>query len=533
MIKSRTHRILISDSLLLINDINVFDYFNSRELSFLIDITNDRLDHDFVRLYKEVEYSKYANFLTYETWNEVYQDDLVNLHLYYFLDTLIEKLIDQSDDSNILVSLDIILPSKIGSFLLKKYSGIIKVKQIESFFSLSYLKRNFSPIGLFFNVFRSKLKQSIKGATWLSSSINPNKNRYKDLLVKLNIENYVYFNSFFKTVKAVPNLDFNNYIKFNDIVGFFRIGNRIFNTLNNVKSNSLLFSYLNSMNLMHFGGMYVKEQLVSRAIIDLKPNSIFYTTALNFPPARLMSRLAFNHGVNFYIVACRPMLTRKRLEERVTPIDKNLNKTSYVNGYIVWDKYSKITLINQGIDPNTVYVRQMDFKRDRIYNKSIKNYNLILFTHDVKLNDSLISLFNKVDTSGKWAIRAHPLCSLTSKQLDRINSLFPNYIDISESKLYEIDLTNVVTFSINSTAAVECSSYGSAIVWLPFLNYKSILLLDVMDSIGEIINSFEELTTFMNSLKSKHYRFNLINNSLKAYDEYFLCEDQIYEFKIN
>lgn len=160
----------------------------------------------------------------------------------------------------------------------------------------------------------------------------------------------------------------------------------------------------------------------------------------------------------------------------------------------------------------------------------VTNRFLLLFTHDRSQNDALISVLESVRPAGAWAIRMHPLQPLTTTQEKRLKSVLPEYQDTSNAKMNAIGFHNVIALSINSTAAVEACSYGTGVLWLPFLNFRAIVFDEVMSILGEKVHSTEDLKKTLERFQLDTQRQQLIEACQEAYQKHFVGKDNLDAF---
>ena len=262
-----------------------------------------------------------------------------------------------------------------------------------------------------------------------------------------------------------------------------------------------------------------------------KPKAIFFATANTYSPARLLSRLAFIHEIPFYIVACRPMFTKLRSEERATLADlNNVNGASVCSAHIVWDEFSKKTLVEQGFMKEKVFVLQNKINFLKSTKLELSNGFMILFTHDKKFNDKMLSELSICNLEGPWWYRVHPNKKLTKNQVIQLNTILPNSIDISKTPMNNIQFDSIVVISINSTAAVEAASYGAGILWIPYLNFKSVIFEPVMTILGSIATNSQLLNKEINYLKSLDNKKELVTSCKKAYETFFKSKEKTLNF---
>jgi hypothetical protein len=251
--------------------------------------------------------------------------------------------------------------------------------------------------------------------------------------------------------------------------------------------------------------MMLRSQLIEKALDHLQPKAIIYTTGTTYPPARMMSRLAHKQGIPFIVMACRPMFTPLRPEERLTRVDLDPKANAFVaDDFLVLDEFSKETLIRSGYPAEDIFLHN-PIRTERNYTaqrETVANGLLVLFTNDEELNDKLLRsvLLLQPEMTGHLFIREHSSIPLAQTQREKLSKAFPDHIDISNKSLYDISFSDVIALTVNTTAMVETSRHGCGAVWLRYHNQRSVVYYPVMELLGQVVNSDRDLLAVQESL---------------------------------
>lgn len=377
-----------------------------------------------------------------------------------------------------------------------------------------------------------KETNNFKGKAWLSAPIELKKHRYRQIHSLLtNTFSVAYFHpTHYLDIKSNDpgeNLNFCAYARFGDLTNAIIIAIKAKILARKIPKSNLLNCVICNTPITHYLNMGLRQIWVERAIKNARPKAIFFTTANTYPPARLMSRLAKKYNVPFVQVACRPMYTNTRMEERSIAMDHDeINDARIADYWVVWDKFSCDTLLNQKINRNQIFTvgsKMIDAKKTRLNSDVI-----LLLTHSEALNASFLECWMDYMQSNpvKFAIREHPINRLTSHQLLSLQKL--EFENITSIALDDLDLTDKIVISINSTAPIEFISRGSGVVWLNFLSNNKEIFQEITSKIGTVFNTKEKF--FLNApiiLNSRIERKIIAEKCNQAYQQYFRCENEI------
>lgn len=466
-----------------------------KEKSFHLLKANEKLESDLIQFVDEISRIENAHLAWCQTYYDIRLDDLEGVIYHYY-----QKEIDTNYKTQ--------LPKHTIKFVLAPLNIFISIAS---------------------NFFKSKSlipKQSI----WLSSEQNTNRNRYRHLINNFKDEKICYYNaSHTIDINIESNeysLNFSKLFKFKDLFVAFASVILLKVNLNKNKNNSYVALWVKNQPWTHFFNMAIREIWVDRAIKKYKPKSIFFTTANTYSPARLMSRLAKLNNITFIIVACRPMFTILRPEERACELDLNeVNDARIADFFIVWDLFSKKTLLESKINSDKIYISQ-PVKKTIDSELVLNDEFIVLLTHETKMNDLMIDeLLRIFIKTKKIVIRTHPLCKLTNNQYKKLNPF--EILDISNFAMNSITFNNCIAISINSTAAVEACSYGCGIIWIPYLNERSVIFEPIMSILGSSSNDTQSLKDNISELKSKDKKREFITICLNSYKLNFSGNDSL------
>lgn len=377
-----------------------------------------------------------------------------------------------------------------------------------------------------------KETKNYKGKAWLSAPVELKKHRYRQIYSLLtNTFSISYFHSShyldIKSNSSGENLNFCVYARFGDLTRALIIAIKAKILTWKIPKSNLLNCAIRNTPITHYFNMGLRHIWVERAIKNSRPKAIFFTTANAFPPARLMSRLAKRYNVPFVQVACRPMYTNTRMEERSIAMDLDeINDARIADYWVVWDKFSCDTLLNQKINRNQIFT--VGSKRVDANKTQIKSDVILILTHLEVLNNTFLECWMDYMqlNSVKFAIREHPIKRLTSQQLLSLQQL--EFENITSKPLDDLDLTNKIVISINSTAPIEFISRGSGVIWLNFLSNNEVIFQEITSKIGIVFNTKEKF--FLNApiiLNSDIERKKIAESCNQAYQQYFRSENEL------
>ena len=122
-----------------------------------------------------------------------------------------------------------------------------------------------------------------------------------------------------------------------------------------------------------------------------------------------------------------------------------------------------------------------------------------------------------------FTIRTHPVCKLTSKQIDLLSGF--NFDDCSNWSLGEIDFNNTVSISISSSSAIETAAYGCGVIWLPFLDQRSVIFGEILSKIGYVCLNRFDFEEYIKELNNPNKVKHLIYSTSYQYNKYFAASD--------
>lgn len=524
-------KVIIKGNEFILEGINI----STSQMYSILEASNSNLEKDLEIFIGKIQEIENSHHLWATTWVPLRMDDLEGVALYYYLETVIETLLFKLDQNKRDITLEGDFDGYYKSYLIEKYPSL----KIKRNVTKIYLRRTagyyLGPLKYILNVLFKKLStERVEGRFWLSSPYNITKHRYRHLLDKIKASKIFYSGRLDLPVdsknKGIP-LDLRGYISTKDVLNCIIEGFHLNKEKIKIKPHSLIEYSIKTINILQMTATILKEKSVGNAMKINKPERIFHTTANTFPPARIVARQAYLHNIPFVVIACRPMFTKSRLEERLIDADKHkINKAHVADAYAVWDTYSKNTLIDQGVDPGCIYVTPPDNSRPPTTSpkQRFDDALLLLFTHEENLNQKLIEEFIQLNTSKRIIIRQHPLKSLTKVQYELLRDKFEIISDITSKNYSNLEFINTLAITINSTAIIEAVSHGCGAIWMPYLNSRSLLFFEIMKEMGVIVNNIKDLQTLLNQCEGDLNK--LILACQKMYEIKFKAKDETNEF---
>lgn len=514
-------------------------YFRGKTLTLpvldsILKTSNKALEDDLDTIANRLSEVDNGQHLWATTWVPLRLDDLQGVGLYYFIVEVIEYLkVEQNID-------DIIIRGEIEPYFVKFLNKAYPHIKVKRKLSKLYFRNIFSnSIGPLKYIFKGCLKrkqiQKIKGKIWLSSPINVEKHRYRHLVSSLTSSKVFYAGRLdrgIKTKEMGESMDFSSYITWRDVFHSFKKALVLNTVKTKIQPSTIIDFAVKDIKFQQLVATILKEKSVENAIQEHQPEQIWFTTANTYPPARIISRLAYLNNIPFVVIACRPMFTKARLEERLIKADRNKYNDAHVaNAYAVWDEYSRQTLIGQGVNPGSIYVTSPEISHMVVNNSSkmkLENTLLLLFTHEETLNQKFIDELVQLHSGKDVVLRQHPLKPLTTSQLTQLKNKFNIIKDITSKDYANFEFINTLAITVNSTAIIEAVSHGCGAVWLPYLNSRSLLFFEIMTQLGVIIERIDDLESLLQL--SNNEIDEIIVDCQKTYIRKFSSKDQTFEF---
>lgn len=500
---------------------------------FMLKKSNLKLEQDLDSFVDKIKNVPNGHHLWATTYYPLRFDDLQGLALYYYSIEIIHYLQIKFPAHNIKIKGDV--DEYYLNFIKVKFPKIIFLRIPLKLKIRRHLSYNISPLIYIKNWMGASLKkekeQKEKGGIWLSAPADLKKHRYRHLLDRIEGKKIFFSNDLTKRKnhsKEEDCINFYDYVNKKEIIKTYRISFGLKNYLNNLEPEALLEYQQKSINLFHIWNTVLKERTVEKAISNLEPKLILYTTALTHPPARIVARQAYLKKIPFVVVACRPMFTDLRMEERLTTSDLEKRNDAHVaDAFVVWDKLSKNTLIDQGVPENEVFVAQPEYTPQQIkktYNDSL----LVLLTHEEALNDKLINSILKIKKllKLKLIIRQHPARKVTDSQKLKLLSIDKNYSNCTDLRLNEIIFEKCLAVTINSTVGIEAVQRGCGLVWLPFLNDRALIFKSVMETLGFEAKSQIDFKQFIEKIAEPDLYEKFILKCENSFQIYFEHKDE-------
>lgn len=492
----------------------------------------ERLESDLEFFANKAKFIPNGHHLWATNWYPLRLDDLEGLASEYYIISLIDDFSKNYNQQIITVEGD--LQNHFVDYLKRNYPKII-VKRIFSFSQfVNNIRTQVSPIKYLIKCLKFRNKtNNINAQIWMSSSFDIEKHRYRHLLFAINGRKAYFTGRLEKLVVTKykeESINFREYVNFTDIKKSFVSARKLNRWKKKNKPKTLIDFAIRDNKFQHIFGTIVKEKSIDNALDKNQPTKILFTTANTYSTARIVARQAYLKHIPFIIVACRPMFTKSRLEERLAHPDLlKINDAHVGDYYAVWDKYSKKTLIEQGIKAEKIFITSGNVNVNTLRKQQVlENALLLLFSHEKKLNSQWISELQNLYGTYRIIIREHPLMPLTSEQKLNLNDKFDVIKNITSLDYTNYKFINVIALTVNSTAIIEAVKNGCGAIWMPYLNNRSLLFYEIMMKMGVVMKSYDDLNNFLTQKDS--IRIELIKKCQESYLHFFDADDETFEF---
>ncbi len=386
----------------------------------------------------------------------------------------------------------------------------------------SVIRQQFGPIKYLVNYFisglnfkRPKLNKSVEESAFIFSNYQSNLNRLKDFHSDLNVDNvYILDHSLTKIVDIHSRNEFSTFAY--NIHTIYRALAKTYLFYEQRKEvikgtrNSLFSTYLYKQTFFQTFYVLLRWEAYHKIFERHKPKQIIVSSAFGDPLRRMPLGAASNTSLKTVLFLCRPNLSYLRAEDRlIRPDLLAYNQTSIGDEIVVLDKYSYEYLCDCGISPEIVKVYNFNNKKAPEAKNRFENGVLLLFAHN-KYNDDIIDTLERFINRGLIFnciyFREHPTVKITKNQIKRLKKIASNVINITKFNWVEISFKNVITFTANSTSAIDANVCGAEVAWCPFYTEHSTQFYPIMKKNGYILNSEQEFYNFLQSrLSNKVY----------------------------
>jgi hypothetical protein len=503
------------------------------ELYSILQQANECLEEDLEVAISKIKHFDNGQHLWAMTWTPIRLDDLQGVGLYYFIKEIIDYL--KLNQDKVSITLEGEFDGYFKKYLQKNFSDIT-LKKISSKSHIgTSIVYQLGPLKYIAKAILKKKNQvKINGQVWISAPLNIAKHRYKHLLDRISLTKSFYSGRLDRSVNGENReeaINFMGCLTFSDVFASFRMAIILNRAKRIIKPIKLVDYAIRNSRVQHLVATILKEKSVANAIKTNKPERILFTSANTYPPARIVARQAYLNQIPFIVVACRPMFTAARLEERLINADiLKINDAHVADAYAVWDEYSKQTLMSQGVNEASIYVTNSDLRQiSKTRTKlKFKNSLLILFTFEENLNQKLIEELVLLKKSKEIIIRQHPLKPLTASQFEKLNVNFNIISDITSKDYDTFEFINILAITANSTSIIEAVSHGCGAIWMPYLSSRSLLFFEIMNQLGVMLKNVQDLENLLNS--SDNELQAVISDCQKVYKNKFKAKDQTLEF---
>jgi len=176
---------------------------------------------------------------------------------------------------------------------------------------------------------------------------------------------------------------------------------------------------------------------------------------------------------------------------------------------------SSVLLIFRGALETNPYLIEQECKRI-VLERGSADCLLILLSDSEKVNLNIIDYIKNLETSNFiLLIREHPNLPLSSqsKALGALDlGSWLNCTSWPWSILKSFD--SVIAIAAHSSAGLEAIAYGAVLIWIPFCTDLSVTYATMINSVGEICATKDELRALVASLERNDVYFSVRNSQL-------------------
>lgn len=284
--------------------------------------------------------------------------------------------------------------------------------------------------------------------------------------------------------------------------------------------------YLNQQSFLQTYFVRLKKMAYEEVFKQLYPKCLVVSSTFGDPQKRMPLIAAKQLEIDTILFSCRPFITKMRAEDRILQPDLlEYNKSTLGNHIYVFDKPSYNHLLLSGIlkEKIDIYIPLQNLqKKHKKYHFS--NTILLLFAH-FEYNVSIINIMIELKEKGvkydNLLYREHPSDKLTINQLKSLENISCNLECISTHVWYELELSNVLAITSNSTSGIDAISRGATLLWLPYLTEHSIQFSYMMKNLGYIAENRKDTFEFIiNFLRNKKFAKKIREKSQLDYTNF-------------
>lgn len=288
----------------------------------------------------------------------------------------------------------------------------------------------------------------------------------------------------------------------------------------------LYYNHRSLYNLLLYSDIILAEKCIAKYLDKSNIKTIVQVSTLTKPIYRLLISAAKQRGIEFILVASRSLGPYENAEHLLRCDVKGYNNTHLPDWYIFKDFYSA-----EKVFQRFKHLKEKVLIGGRFVSKHIQTDEinketalLILFNHRKDLS---FKLLKEVQKSGlnklvkKVIIRCHPIFRFERKTIEEH---FPDneIIDITGMDYGLATQYRVIAISGPTTAALEAVQNRLLILWVPYIWDDSVVIDDVMQSVGIINETNKELVQNTETfLTNPDFYFAQLSKDIRYCEQYF------------
>jgi hypothetical protein len=341
----------------------------------------------------------------------------------------------------------------------------------------------------------------------VDSSPNFNNNRYDDIAKVAclygNVKYYAAQHAFVCGIDEEETVVFKKEINLNIILLALLSALKIlvFIKRNRQEMSPGVFYYLNRFkNLILYTDLVIIERCIEKYLDKCDIQKILQVSTLTIPSHRLLISIARKEGIQFINIASRTYGPYECSDMLLEPDIKGYNGTWLPDWFILKDRYSFEKVFERWPQLNDHVLiggrhvgenAQPEFER-----QTLSPALLILFNHKKDLSNRVLHEVIKSGLASQVETIIYRCHHIFVFEEEVIRAAFPDnkIINITGKDYSVLNQYRVVTVCGPTTAAMEVIQVGAIVLWAPWVWDESIIIDDVMRSVGVLNQSLPELT---------------------------------------
>lgn len=467
-----------------------------------------RFNAEIEKVASEFRNHKLGAYLWLYTPDALRGEEMEGLYRFYYLIEIV-KYLQYKNQLEVLV-VEAAVSSQVRGFLSD--TGVkLKVKHFSCF--KSRLIATMQGFKMAYKVIRFNLKclmrrpnKYFKGVL-VDSSPNFNNNRYDDIdkvaelygSVKYFAAQHTFVQGIDEEETVVFKKEISLKIMFMAILSAIKI--LIFIRRNKSEISPGLFQYLNRFrNLVLYTDLIIIERCIKKYLKKCDIQKMLQVSTLTIPSHRLLISIAREKGIQFINIASRTYGPYECSDILLEPDVKGYNDTYLPDWFILKDRYSfekvfdrwpqlshRVLIGGRYVGENS----QPEFER-----QTLAPALLILFNHKKDLSHRVLNEVIKSGLSSQVETIIYRCHHIFVFDEEVMRTAFPDnhIINITGKDYSALSQYRVVTVTGPTTAAMEVIQLGAVVLWAPWVWDESIIIDDVMRSVGVLNQNLPELT---------------------------------------